>query len=114
MSFPYTSIYDLPEIDFIAGTQQTLSFAIFDSSGSPMSLLGSTCTYVLAPYGQSSAVVTKTATAGSATNIMSVTLASGDTATLSGKFIQQPVITTIDSIEYRPSIGIVQIIPRIS
>jgi hypothetical protein len=114
MSFPWTTMYDLEEIQFIAGTQQELTFAIFDSSGSPMNLAGSTCTYVVAPYGQSNAVLTKSATSGSSSNQMVVTLASADTSNLSGKYTQMPVIVTLAGSEYRPSLGIVQIIPRIS
>lgn len=113
MTSPFV-INDLDDISFISGTEQELTFYIYDSGSVAKNLLGFTCTWEMARYGTTTSVVTKNATvSGSPVNKMVVTLASSDTPTLSGKFIHQPVITSGSS-EYRPSQGVINIIAQIS
>ena len=116
MAYTLAKADDLDPISFIAGTEQELTFYIYDSpsGSSTKDLSGATCTWEMARYGSDSTLVTKAAVvSGSPINMMVVTLASSDSETLSGKFIHQPVITEGDT-EYRPSQGIINIFAQIS
>jgi hypothetical protein len=107
-------INNLPTISFIAGTEQELTFYIYDSGSAVKNLSSATCTWEMARYGTNTTALTKTAiVSGSPVNKMVVTLDSFDTELLSGKFIHQPVITEGSS-EYRPSQGIINIFAQIS
>jgi hypothetical protein len=115
MSLLFLTPNDLEDIAFIAGTEQELTFLIYDSGSSALNLSTSTCTWEMARYGSSDTLLTKTAVvSGSPVNQMVVTLDSSDTENLSGKFIQQPVIVDSSLSEFRPSQGNIQIFPRIS
>jgi hypothetical protein len=107
---------DLSEMSFIAGTQQFLIFDVVDTAGSPINLSSSTCTWVMSPYGQPNYVaLTKTGVlAVSPNNRFTVTLQSVDTRTLSGKYAHQPIITDLTGNEFRPSQGVITVIPRIA
>ena len=111
----YDTINSLTEISFIAGTEYILTFDVYDINMSPLSLSGSTCTWTLSPYGQPEyAILTKTGNiSGSIPNEFSITLGLADTETLSGKYVQQPIVVDITGNENRPSQGILTIIPRI-
>jgi len=111
----YDTINSLGEISFIAGTEYTLIFDVYDINGSPLSLSGSTCTWTLSPYGQPEyAIMTKTGIiSGSISNEFSITLGLTDTETLSGKYIQQPIVVDILGNENRPAQGVLTLIPRI-
>jgi hypothetical protein len=114
MTYSLFLINDLASISFIAGTEQELTFYIYDSGSAAKDLGSAVCTWEMARYGTDTTALTKTAVvSGSPINKMVVTLASSDTATLSGKFIHQPVIT-IGTTEYRPSQGIISIFAQIS
>lgn len=114
MTYSSLSAYDLGAISFIAGTEQELIFNIYTSASVAMDLSDKDCTWEMARFGSASAILTKTASvSGSPVNRMIVILESDDTASFSGKYIQQPVITSGSS-EYRPSQGVVQIYTRIS
>jgi len=114
MSYPWNTVYDLPDFTFIAGTEQEFTFNILDSASAAMSLTSCTCTWELAYFGSASSVLVKTATTSGSSNVMVVTLASGDTTGLSGRFVHQPVVTTLAGKEYRPSQGLITIAPRIA
>lgn len=114
MSFSLVTACDLEQVSFIAGTEQEFTFDIYTSGSVAMDLSSSTCTWEMARYGSGSAILTKNAIVpGTPVNRMQVILAPTDTASLSGKFIHQPVITTGSSVA-RPSQGIIQIFSQIS
>jgi hypothetical protein len=114
-SFPYYIINDLPEIQFIAGTKQQYTFTIYDSGSTAQNLNASTQSWQLAYYGMGgSSILTKTgAYSGSPNNEFIITLDPADTLYLSGKFIQQIVLTNLAGSTFRPSQGIITIIPAI-
>ncbi len=124
-TFSSITINDLGEFAFIGGTEQYLYFNIYDSDGVAVALTDfDSLTWKLSPYGQPNyAVITATYAAGdivwgtnnsgSPSNLMIVTLASASTAGLSGKYVQQPIIVDKDGITFRPSQGIITIIPKI-
>jgi len=93
MAYALPSINELADIQFIAGTEQELTFLIYTSASATKNITASTCTWEMARYGSGNSILTKTA--------------------LSGKFIHQPVITD-GGTSYRPSQGIIQIYARIS
>lgn len=103
----------LPEIIFVGGTKQLLDFYVYTSGCIAVDLNGSTGTWKLSRYGQSDSVLSKSATiTGSPVNKMTVTLDSADTASLEGKFIQQPKITDLAGDSYIPSEGFITIRPQ--
>jgi hypothetical protein len=112
-TFPSNTVNTLEAIDFIAGSWQELSFSVYDDTGAPLSLNGKTCTWELARYGQSDAILTISASTSGSSNVMTTVL-SDETNDLSGKFLQQPIVyDPIASKEYRKQ-GIVIIWPRFS
>lgn len=114
MAYSSLSSYDLDPTSFIAGTEQKLSFFIYTSASIAMDLNDKDCTWEMARFGSSDTILTKTAIVpGDPVNMMVVTLESSETASLSGKYIQQPVITSGSS-QYRPSQGVIQIYAQIS
>lgn len=113
-TFPYNSPYDLTEFSMIAGSNQELTFAVYDEYGNPIDLSGATITWYLAYYGYAGANVTKTAVSGSATNNFVVYLDGSDTASLAGKFVQQYKIVDTSGSVFRPSQGLVTLFPAVS
>lgn len=112
----YESINSLEEVKFIAGTEYTFEYSLYDENGSPISLAGSTCKLVLCPYGQPevTTLVKTGAVQTDPTNKYIVVLSSNDTKNISGgKYIQQPLIIDISGAEVRLAQGVVTIIPRI-
>lgn len=108
-----TSPFDLVEFSMNAGSHQTLTFAVYDSSSNPVSLSGATVTWYLSHYGNPSALVTKVGTSGSSTNQFIVDVLGGDTSTFSGKFVQQYKIVDASGSLFRPSSGIITIFPAL-
>ncbi|MCK9436688.1 MAG: hypothetical protein M0Q12_05715 [Synergistaceae bacterium] len=112
------NINSLDEKTFIAGTYQELPFDVFDSYGNPINISTFTCTWVLSPFGQPNTVsLSKTGEyqAGYAThNRFIVCLYSTDTASLSGKYVQQPIVTGNPGYEFRMGQGYVNIIDAIA
>ena len=104
-----SSIFDLAEITMNAGSSKILTFAVYDSSKNPVSLSGGTLTWYLSYYGDSTPIVTKTGTSGSATNIFIVELEGSDTESLEGLFRQQYKLRDSSGNDYRPSNGIINI-----
>lgn len=113
-TFPYNSPYDLAEFSMIAGSNQELTFAVYDEYGNAIDLSGATITWYLSYYGYSSAEVTKTAISGSATNNFVVYLDDSDTASLAGKFVQQYKIVDTSGSTFKPSQGLITLFPAIS
>lgn len=109
----YAQINSLEEFGFIAGTPFTLNFNVYEQDGvSPLDMGGGSFKLVLSPYGQSYTILEKE---GTITGIgtAEVQLDTSDTISLSGKYIQQPIITSFSGEEYRAGQGIVLVIPAI-
>lgn len=108
----YSQINSLEEFGYIAGTSFTLYFDVYEQNGiTPLDMGGATFHLVLSPYGQNYSVLEK---AGTITGVgtAEVELESADTANLSGKYIQQPVIVSFSGEEYRPGQGVILLIPQ--
>ncbi len=112
--FPNIVVNDLTEFSFNAGSDQTLTFNVFDSGSNAFSLAGATVTWKLAPYGQSTSILTKTGVlSGSPTNQFSVYLDYSDTSDLSGKYAYQYTVVAVSGSYFNPSQGTMYINPRI-
>lgn len=120
----YSEVNNLEKTIFIGGTQFIFTFKLWDENGSPLNVSAGTCKWVLCPYGDPNyAVITKTTANGGISIIASgginepsqmiVTLTVNDTLSLSGEFIQQPIITDFYGKTFRPGQGIVIIKPAI-
>jgi hypothetical protein len=112
----FTEIYDLPEIKFIAGTTQTLTFNVYDSGSAAVNLNASTATWTMAAYGQSEALITKSGSlVASPNNQVVFMLDPADTIDLNSgqKFLQQYTVTAFDGSVSKPSQGLITIFPAI-
>ena len=113
-TFSNNNLTSLPEKTFIGGTYKEFTFEINDSNGRPIDITSASVAWVLSPYGQpeSTAIYKKGIYQDSPDkNKFAVFLNSNDTVNLQGKFIQQPIITTASSIEFRPGQGYINILP---
>jgi hypothetical protein len=109
----YTTINSLSEFSFIAGSQYEIHFTVYQSDGvNPMDLGGATIYWVLAPYGQPDYTVVQITGQITGTNTFKVIIPSVTSASLSGKYIHQPIIISVAGLEYRPAQGIVLILPQ--
>lgn len=110
----YQNINALGEYMIIGGTDTILQFSVVDELGVPISLIGTTITWVLGNYGYSDTIVlTKTGVPQITTGDFTVELLASDTLNLSGKYIQQPIIRDATGNYFRPAQGIITIIPAI-
>lgn len=110
----FSNINSLEEISFIAGSQYSLDFTVYESNGiTPMDLGGATIYWVLAPYGQPDYTVVQITATVTGANTFTVDIPSGATSSLSGKYIHQPVILSFGGKTYRPCQGIILVIPEI-
>lgn len=110
----YATINSLEETSLIAGSDFTLEFNAFEDDGvTPLDLGGATTKLVLSPYGQTDYTILQLNGIITATSKFEVVLSSSDTEDLSGKYIQQPIITSFGGKEYRPAQGVILFIPRI-
>jgi hypothetical protein len=112
-TFPNTTINTLPEFTMIAGSDQDLFFNIYDSGSALVDLTGSTFTWLLAPYGQPTSVLTKTGTySGSPVGQIKVALVSADTVSLANKYTQQYKLLDIGGKVFRAQ-GLVLLTPAV-
>jgi hypothetical protein len=108
----YAQINSLAEFAFIAGTDYTLSFTVYDEDGTtPQDIGGATVTWTLSPYGQNYNVLEITGTI-TGTSTFDVVIPASSTETLSGKYLQQMTIDSFYSQRFRPAQGIILILPR--
>jgi hypothetical protein len=109
----FSTLNALGEFSFIAGSQYTVDFAVYEADGiTPMDIGGATVYWVLAPYGQPDYRVVQITGVVTGTNTFKVTIPSATSASLSGKYIHQPIIVSVAGLEYRPAQGLVLIIPQ--
>ena len=109
----YSQVNSLSEFAFIAGTSYTLNFNVYEENGTvPLDMAGGSFYWTLSPYGQNYSILE---IEGEITGIgtAKVEIPSSSTETLSGKFIHQPVVVSFSGETYRPSQGVLMIIPRI-
>jgi hypothetical protein len=110
----YARMNALEEFSFIAGTDYTLTFEVFEGDGvSPADIGGGTIKWVLSPMGQPEYNILELDGAITSANEFEVEIPSAATQTFSGKYIQQPVLIDFDGQEFRPAQGVITIIPRI-
>ena len=112
----------MEEITFIAGTYKELTFEVLDESGNPVDIHNFTYNWVLSPFGKPDSVsLSKPGafrTDCADKNRFTITLESYDTANLSGKFIQQPVVLVESEVpnvphEFRLGQGYINILSAI-
>ena len=114
MSTPYVLVNTLEEISMIAGTTKSYEYTVSNPDGTPFILSGYTAvTLVLAPFGQPSNNILQIDGTITGTNTFYFVLTSALTASLLGKYIQQPIIIGGGDIEVRMGQGIISIIPQI-
>lgn len=108
------TINSLEEFGFIAGTDYLITFNVFEENGiTPLDMGGATVRWVMAPYGRTSYNVLQRTGVITDVGIFTVEVPSASTASLSGKYIHQPIITSFAGSEYRPGQGVLILSPRI-
>lgn len=109
----YDEINCLAEFIIIGGDERTLNFTVYDENGTPVSLNSATCVWKLAEYGlEDYAVVTKAGVV-TGSNTWKIDLEEADTILLSGKYIQQPLVTEASGKTHPSYQGTIIILPRI-
>ena len=111
----YDTVNNLPAFSFIGGTDKILTFNAYEEDGfSPLDLTGATVNWVMCPYGEYSQKTLEISGDLSTTlTSFTVEIPAEDTLALSGKFIQQVIITDVDGNIFRPGQGEIIIIPAI-
>lgn len=109
-------VYNLADFSFIAGTEYTLSYTVYQDNGVvPLDISSGTAKLFISPLGQPEYVVLeKNGVISGTPGVFTVTLSLADTQSLSGKYIQQPVIYDFAAKEYRLGQGQFTVIPRIA
>lgn len=108
-----TSIYNIVEITKIAGNYFELDYTVLDSTNNPVDLTASTCILNISYYGQPNFIaLTKTGTI-TGLNTFKIVFNAPDTVNLSGKFVQQPVVTDFSGDVFIPGQGIINLLPKI-
>ena len=109
------TVNTLEEIYMIAGSKHTLYYDIYDENDAPMDMSGASIELRICEFGRPSNVtlIKSGEYIGSPINRFRVELDSEDTAHLSGKYVQQPIVTDYLEQEYLPAQGYITIAPRI-
>ena len=108
----YNDLNSLEEFSFIAGTECVFTFNCFeDDRINPFDI--SDAGWFLCPYGQFDTITLQKTGNITATGVFTITLTTSDTAGLSGKYIQQPVVFDNDGYAYRLAQGTITISPKI-
>ena len=109
------TVNTLEEIYMIAGSTHTLYYDIYGENDVPMDMSGASIELRICEFGRPSNVtlIKSGEYIGSPTNRFRVELDSEDTAHLSGKYVQQPIVTDYLGQEYLPAQGYITIAPRI-
>lgn len=98
----------LDDVSFIAGSNFTLYFEIYDSNNVAVDINASTIKWALSPYGQPDQTILQINDFTiSGTNTFVVELEKEDTINLGGVYIQQIEITDFYGNQFRPAQGIV-------
>ena len=111
----YDTLNTLPEISFIAGSDKVFTFTCYDSDGViTLNIAGGPAYWKLCPYGSPTIeTLSKSGNIISASKF-TITLTAADTLALSGKYIQQVIITDYLSNTYRPAQGTIVVIPAVA
>ena len=109
------TVNTLEEIYMIAGSTHTLYYDIYDENDVPMDMSGASIELRICEFGRPSNVtlIKSGEYTGIPINRFRVELDSEDTAHLSGKYVQQPIVTDYLEQEYLPAQGYITIAPRI-
>lgn len=111
----YSKLNSLKEFSFIAGTEYTLEFTVWEDDGvTPLDLAGATINWYLCPYGQPDYTALHLTGTITGTSTFKVVIPSASSISLSGKYIHQPVITSFAGSIYRPAQGVILILDGIS
>lgn len=108
----YEILNSMPTTEFIAGTEFTLTFEMFEADGTTLlDITGGTVSVVISELGQPETAIITQAGVIDGTNTWYATLASADTESLSGVFVIQPVLVDVSGDNFRPAQGRLIILP---
>ena len=113
---PKLDLNALEEFSFIAGTEYTIEYMVYQADGiNPLDISSTTTKIYICPYGQPNYVfLTKAGVvSGVTTGLFTVTLTSVNTSSMSGKYIHQPVIADSADTEFRLAQGLFTVLTKI-
>lgn len=113
MTSAFQSLNTLEETYFIAGTEYTFQFTLYDSLQELLDITSCSCTWKMSWIGQPNISILTKSGSPIDTNSYQIKLDVADTLGLEGKFIQQPIIEDVDGFIYRPAQGLITIITGI-
>jgi len=115
MTTIYENLNNIEDLELRAGSDKVLTFLCYQEDGvNLLNITGGTASWRLCPYGEFSVNVLTIAGYIETANTFSVTITPQDTESLSGKYIQQVIITDFSGNTFIPGQGIVIIFPKIS
>ena len=110
----YQQLNSLPETAFIAGTEFTMNYTIYEEDGvNLVDISGANVRVRLCPYGQTDYCVLDKAGTITGSGTFTVVLDAADTEDLSGKYLQQIYMESFTGVEFRPAQGVLIILPRV-
>jgi len=113
MEITLNTINNIPDTQWIAGSDKVYQFTVYDENQSLKTITGATVTFNMSQYAQPKTIeFTKTGTV-TGTSVCAVTLVPSDTIDMGGKYIFQVVLELITGITYIPAQGIITITPKI-
>ena len=111
-TFQDASVYNLQETSMIAGTYRELYFYVYSSGSIPLDVRGSAASWLLTPLDQPDYIALEKE--GECFNgYILIKLLTEDTISLTGKFVQKPLISGALGYDYRLEQGIFTIIPAL-
>lgn len=114
MTISHDNLYNLPEISFIGGTDKTFTFTPYQSDGTTyISVIGATISWQLCPYGEYNITLLEKTGTVIDSHTFTVVIDAADTLYLSGKYVQQILVTDFTGKLFKPAQGIVIILPAI-
>jgi hypothetical protein len=115
----FDSLNNLDDLSFVAGTDKTLTFSVYEEDGvTPLNINSGSALWRICLYGEFKTTIFEKAGSVSGTTI-TVGLTSSDTLSINSsnipkKFIQQIIVTDNDGKVFIPGQGSVIISPSIS
>lgn len=110
----YDTVYNLADLSFVGGTDKELTFTVYQEDGVNLcDITAGSAIWNLCRFGDFSQSVLEIAGTITDANHFTVAIPASSTLSLSGKFVQQAIVTDFEGHTFRAGQGIVLIFPAI-
>ncbi|MDD4308408.1 MAG: hypothetical protein PHU53_06340 [Thermoplasmata archaeon] len=103
----YADINKLEEINFIAGSEYTIEYKVYEQSGAEANLGAATCSAKISQYGSTDELVSYSGTI-TGSNTFEIVILSADSIGWEGKYLHQPIIVESGK-SYRSQQGVINV-----